>query len=125
MKKIQFTHPALFDEETGKPTLLMLPSQKIVCPCCRGEGHHFRSDLDENALIQGIEEDGDDESWEAYQRGSFNQRCIKCNGLRVVDEIDWDYFYSNYPAQAKEIREWQREEAADRRYREMERRMGA
>jgi hypothetical protein len=125
MKKIEFTHPALFDEKTEKPTLLMLPSRKIVCPCCGGEGHHFRSDLDENALIQGILEDGDDESLEMYRQGHFNQPCMDCKGLRVVDEIDWEYFHHKFPEHAKAISEWDREEAADRRYREMERRMGA
>jgi hypothetical protein len=81
--------------------------------------------LNENALIQGILEDGDDESLEMYQQGHFNQTCMECNGLRVVDEIDWEYFHHKFPEHAKAVSEWEREEAADRRYREMERRMGA
>jgi hypothetical protein len=125
MKKIEFTHPALRNEETGEHILLLLPSHKIVCPCCGGEGNHFRSDLDENALLQGIQDDGDYESLDAYHRGGFNQRCTNCNGFRVVDEIDWEYFQSKHPAEAQEIREWEREERESRRYAQMERRAGA
>lgn len=57
-----------------------------------------------------------------YRAGVYNVTCEECHGRNVVDVIDTE----RMPAEAREaLYGWWQEEAADRRYSEMERRMGA
>lgn len=125
MKKIEFTHSALYNEETEEQITLTLYSKRIVCPTCDGEGNHFRSDLDENSFVRECYEERDEESFYLYKAGAFNQSCSQCNGQKVVDEIDWEYFYSEYPKEAKAVSDWNRELRESEEEREWERRMGA
>lgn len=69
---------------------LVLNAERILCPTCNGYGHHFRSDLDENAMVDSFREDGDDDGYSAYRGGAFDQRCEQCNGNKVVDEPIWN-----------------------------------
>ena len=125
MKKIAFTHPALVCPTTDKQITLYLPATRIVCPTCNGYGHHFRSDLDENGLIDSMKEDGDYEGINMYYKGAFDQNCSECKGQKVLDEIDMKYFYEEHPKEAKAIDDWEREEMEYVRYAEQERRFGA
>jgi hypothetical protein len=125
MKKIKFTHDALYNEETQEQITLYLPSTRIVCPTCNGYGHHFRRDLDENALIREMRQEGDEEGFQMYQSGYFDETCSECKGQKVLDEIDWDYFHSQYPEEAKAVSDWNRELRESEEEREWERRMGA
>jgi hypothetical protein len=123
MTRIAYKHPVL--KENNEPITLTLYSRKIVCPCCDGEGHHFRSDLDENDLVRGIRQEHDYESWELYKSGAFNQTCSHCKGRNVVDELDWDYFEEMYPEYAKKVHEYNRAIWEDESNRAWERSMGA
>ena len=125
MKKIAFTHDALYDEQTEESITLYLPSTRIVCPTCNGYGHHFRRDLDENSFVREMHEERDEEGFDFYKAGYFDETCTQCKGQKVIDEIDWDYFHSEYPKEAKAVSDWEREEREYSRYAEQERRMGA
>jgi DnaJ-class molecular chaperone len=93
-----------------------------VCPQCNGTGHHVRHDLDDSALVQGMEEDGDFEGLEGYFAGHFDEICRECHGKNVIPVAcegampEWA---------AKYMADWDRQEAFDRAYSEQERRMGA
>ena len=91
--RIQFYHEC-FDYNDNFLALgeggLVVDAERIVCPTCNGEGHHFRGDLDENDMVQSFNEDGDDDGYEAYRNGAFDETCIKCNGKNVVDVPIWD-----------------------------------
>lgn len=122
---IRFTHPALYNEETEQEVVLNLPARRIVCPTCNGYGHHFRTDLDENSFVREIREERDEEGWQMYLAGYFNQACSQCQGEKVIDSIDWEYFRSVYPNEAKEVSEWNAMQKRWEEEREWERRMGA
>ena len=93
---------------------IQVQATKIVCPNCNGTGSHFRADLDENLMVQSIQEDGDEDSWEAYRGGAFDQVCTECNGNNVVDSLD----YSTVPEWAiKCIEEWNKQERIDEQVR--------
>lgn len=108
MKPIMFYHESFeyqdeYDFDKLGETGILVPAKKIVCPTCNGNGSHFRTDLDENLLIDGMREDGDEEGIESYQGGAFDQVCTQCNGKNVVDDV-WD----NLPSWAKScISEWE------------------
>ena len=125
MKKIKFTHDALYDEQTEEQITLYLPSTRQVCPTCNGYGHHFRRDLDENALVREMNQEGDQEGFDMYRAGYFDESCTQCKGQKVIDEIDWEYFQNEFPKEAKAVSDWEREEREYSRYAEQERRMGA
>jgi DnaJ-class molecular chaperone len=125
MKKIQFTHPALYNEETQEQVTLNLPARRVVCPTCNGYGHHFRNDLDENSFVRECFEERDEESLYLYKAGAFNQTCSECKGQKVLDEIDWDYFNSQYPNESKMVSDWDYQQMQWEQEREWERRMGA
>lgn len=110
--KHKFSHPAL--EEA-----IYVSAQYVVCPCCNGNGTHFRKDLDESALIESMELDGDYEGLEFHSKGAFNQLCMSCNGKRVVYEFQLPKWAE------KLISEWQDEERRDRAYAMQEKRFGA
>lgn len=121
-------HPALsyhdpitgkYNEDFNEEGELYVDSKYEVCSTCGGHGSHFRSDLDENALVDGMREDGDEDGIESYYGGSFDQVCSECNGNKVVLEPvlpDW----------AKEaIHLWNKCEYESSSIRDAERRIGA
>lgn len=73
-----------YDERENEEGILRVKATYSVCSRCHGHGTHFRSDLDENRLIDNMREDGDDEGIEAYYSGAFDEVCEECNGNRVV-----------------------------------------
>ena len=91
--KINYKHPALeycnpltgeYDENINENGEIYVDATYEVCPTCEGHGFHFRSDLDENNLIDGMQEDGDYEGIESYYSGAFDESCNQCAGQRVV-----------------------------------------
>ncbi len=110
-----FTHRALVDEFENSIEI-QLPTQRIVCPCCNGEGVHFRRDLDETSLVHSMQDDGDYEGLESYYRGAYDVGCTECNGANVVDVIDWDYFKEKFPKYYKDVTSYEDEARADRMY---------
>ena len=125
MKKIEFIHDALYNEETQEQITLHLPTTRIVCPGCNGYGNHFRKDLDENSFVREIRQERDEEGWQLYLAGAFNQTCTQCKGQKVLDEIDWEYFRSQYPKEAKAVSDWNNMQRQWEEESEWERRMGA
>lgn len=64
-----------------------LPTCKMVCPKCKGEGKHsshLGSFTEEDWYEQG------EEFREDYLAGKFDKTCELCKGLRVVDTVDKD-----------------------------------
>ena len=112
-----YTHPAIDNE-----IKMYVATRKEVCPCCGGNGSHFRSDLDESRLIDSMDEDGDFDGLEAYRKGSYDQICERCCGRNVVDEIDWDSFRETYPNEYREIQAYEESARQDRLYEIQERR---
>jgi len=110
--KTNFYHPSFeYQEEYDFENLgekgIPVKSKKIVCPACRGNGTHFRTDLDESRMVDMLEEDGDYEGLESYRNGAYDQTCNQCNGKNVVDEVDWN----SVPEWAdKCIRSWEQSE---------------
>lgn len=124
VQKIRFSHPALVDVK-GELRVFMLPAERVVCPTCSGNGHHFRSDLDENRMIELIEEDGDDEEMEHYRRGGYDQTCQECKGRNVVDQVDWDAFSEAFPKESRKIYYYDKSVASSAAYAASERAFGA
>jgi hypothetical protein len=91
--KIQFYHECFEYNENFislNSTSISLDAERIVCPTCNGNGHHFRTDLDENDMVNSFNEDGDNDGFEAYLNGSFDQKCTECEGRNIVDVPLWD-----------------------------------
>ena len=107
--KVRFDHPALVELDESIDTsniiieeyktaygykdyrgYMIVQGKMEVCPTCGGRGTHFRSDLDENELIDLYREDGDYEGLESYYAGAFDQTCEQCKGQNVIAAPDWD-----------------------------------
>jgi len=126
--KINYQHRALqyhdpltgeYNENINEDGNIYVNATYEVCGTCQGNGHHFRSDLDENNLMDSMHEDGDYESIESYYRGAFDETCNQCSGERVVLNPD-------LPKWAEElIFDWQRFENESRAISDAERRVGA
>jgi hypothetical protein len=126
--KMNYQHPALayynpktgeYNEDMNEDGFIYVEATYEVCSTCGGHGSHFRSDLDENALVDGMREDGDEDGIESYYGGSFDQVCSECNGKRVV-------LYPVLPEWADEaIYYWNKCEYESRAISDAERRMGA
>jgi hypothetical protein len=128
--KVSFQHKALrnynpltgeYDEtqEINPNGILVVDGKYEVCSRCDGHGTHFRSDLDENHMVDMLEDDCDYEGLEEYHNGSFDQMCEECKGKRVV-------FNPILPEWAdKRIADWYEYQMQSERERNAERRVGA
>jgi DnaJ-class molecular chaperone len=117
-----FDYQDEYDIDSRGTTGIEVDATRVVCPTCDGTGSHFRRDLDENLMLDGIREDGDEDSMEAYMGGAFDQICTECNGDNVVLQVDWD----TVPKWVFEcVEDWDRQEMHDRAVRDAERMMGA
>lgn len=116
--KINFKHPALqyhdpitgeYNEDLNEQGIIFVEGKYEVCHRCSGHGTHFKSDLDENNMLQGMYEDGDDDGIDSYYSGVFDQTCEECKGQRVIvnpilpnwaSELLYDWYESerNYRA---------------------------
>ena len=67
-----------------------LPSIKMVCPDCHGEGTHTNRSIDGNGLTQRDLEFMDSEFSRSYMRGHYDVTCETCKGLRVLDVANED-----------------------------------
>lgn len=92
--KINYQHNAFmyhdpitgeYNEDVNEEGVLHVHATYQVCSSCSGHGTHFRSDLDENNLIDNMREDGDNDGIEAYYEGAYDQVCDECQGKRVVE----------------------------------------
>lgn len=119
MKKINFSHPAFTDAETGEEIVFQLEGKMEVCSRCQGTGSHVREDIDDSRLVDMYHEDGDMEALERYFAGSMDVTCTVCNGNNVVPVPVLD------EEMQKEIDEWHQAEWEYQRECDAERRMGA
>ena len=119
--RIRFTHPSLTNS-AGDLRVFMLDAEVVVCPSCRGNGQHFRSNLDENRMVELIQEDGGEDEMEHYRRGGYDQVCSECHGRNVVNEVNWDKFARSFPKESRKINRWEDDDAEDRAYAASERR---
>lgn len=68
---------------------VQLPTHKEVCSVCRGEGTTTNPSIDCNGI--SAEEFHDDPDFaESYFGGAYDVQCGHCQGMRVVDAVDWD-----------------------------------
>jgi hypothetical protein len=68
-----------------------VPTTKVVCPCCDGEGSYVNPSIDGNGLSRDdIDEMGGDEFLADYVSGMYDVTCAECDGRNVVDDIDRD-----------------------------------
>ena len=101
------------------------PAKWIICGTCRGNGKHS---LRFGAITrEDREENWDDESWDDYMAGNYDERCDDCSGSGkrlVIDEEACE----NNPKFQKHLENWR---IGQESLREMEaiyaaeRRMGA
>ncbi len=113
-------------EPAEKPVLYMDDGQEIelemhygVCPVCDGKGKHVNPAIDAGGLSEEMMED--EEFLDGYQNGVYDVTCNRCDGKKVVPEVDWGA-----------LTDWQREmyeaqleaEAGDEAERLAEIRMG-
>lgn len=83
-----FLRPDTSEEE------IPLPFHWAVCPVCDGEGTHVNPAIDEGGLsADDFYEDPD--FAEEYQSGAYDVTCNKCQGRRVVHEVDLDKLPEN------------------------------
>ena len=104
----------------GRHFTLKVPSIRVVCPRCNGEGVH-----DHSAFSDGLTSDdlNDQDFRESYLSGNYDVECEECNGLRIVDEPNFEVIEKRWPTIFKaymEDLEQQRiadaESAAERRW---------
>ena len=68
---------------------IAVPIKKEVCPVCEGHGIHVNPAIDSHGVSS--EEFWDDPDFgEDYFSGRYDVRCNRCQGLRVVDTIDFE-----------------------------------
>ena len=117
MKTIIYEHPALEYSEHGNG--IEVSGKNEVCYNCEGTGVTTRSDLDDSALIDSMQEDGDFEGIEGYYNGNYDEVCQICKGKNVI-------FMPILPEWAEIlIQEWEHDKYMDEQYSAQERRMGA
>lgn len=81
----------LSDPETGDEVEVELPSKKMVCPTCRGEGYLLHPSMRNHAYTHEQFDDAfDDEQRKEYFKrgGMYDVGCEECKGRNVVNEVD-------------------------------------
>lgn len=99
---------------------LGLPTKKVVCPTCGGEGYHASPTIDGNGLSSDYFAESP-EFAEDYFDGSYDTRCETCGGYRVVDVIDRENCSAE---QIEDYEEYQRNDRESREMYEAEKQMG-
>lgn len=64
---------------------VQLPANYEICGTCRGTGGHS---LRFGAITQSDREEWDDDSFDAYMRGDYDEKCEPCDGTGKVLVID-------------------------------------
>lgn len=113
----------VFDDD-GNEVTMDLPSRKVVCPECRGEGFVLCSGMRDHAYSQEeFYQSFSEEEREHYFRrgGMYDVKCPKCKGANVVDAVDTSAcdaaqlaHYKAFIAQEREREAFERECRAER-----------
>lgn len=67
----------------------LLPTKWAVCPVCKGRGSHVNPSIDAGGICRELFDDDPDFA-DQYWNGDYDQTCTRCEGKRVVPEVDWD-----------------------------------
>lgn len=113
-------------DENGDKITLSLPSKKVVCPNCDGEGTHLCDSMRDHAYsAEEFEEDFTEEEQGEYMAsgGMYDVICQTCKGKRVIDEVNREACLSEedkanlarFDEVEKDRREHEAECAAERR----------
>ena len=108
------------ENEDGGEEEIVLPVRYEVCWRCKGRGSHCNPNIDGNGITAGEWAEWDDEEKDTYLSGGYDVVCEKCDGRRVLPEVDRE----NADEKAVTIYdEWEEseslsraEEAQERRY---------
>lgn len=111
-----YLEPIMYDENDQE---IRLPTHKIVCPDCRGEGTHALHGL---AITADEWAEWDEDDRETYRNGGYDTVCETCNGLRVLDEVDEGQMS---PEELQSWHEWERDAWAMASIERSERMIGA
>lgn len=95
------------ERDDGEFEEIALPTRWVVCPVCEGEGKHANPAIDCGGLVRD-ELDYDPDFAEDYFGGMYDVTCNRCEGRRVVHEVDWNRLT---PEQSEEYERQLREEA--------------
>ena len=60
----------------------------VVCPACRGNGKHVNVAIDAGGLSEEMMDDPD--FYADYMGGTYDVTCNRCEGKRVVPEVNWE-----------------------------------
>lgn len=93
-----------------------IPSHKVVCPRCGGEGVHDHPAFSNGFSREDFEEDPD--FAEEYMAGRYDVTCEVCHGANVVDEPDLERCNDVQKRVVEAHWEAEREKAWERRMRE-------
>lgn len=93
------------DEDCEEET--ELPAKYEVCPTCLGKGTHVNPNIDGHGISQEEwEHEWDEESKEMYLYGGYDVQCRKCDGLRVILEIDEELIYNYGTDEQRKALQW-------------------
>tara|TARA_R110000772_G_C13310282_1_gene440314 strand:- start:40502 stop:40915 length:414 start_codon:yes stop_codon:yes gene_type:complete len=110
----------LVENEDGEYDEVKLPTKFEVCDLCEGRGKHVNPSIDCGGISAHMFDDED--FAENYNAGQYDIPCNRCEGLRVVQAVDWDAMPKE---QAAEYEAQLKEEADSRAENLAELRMGA
>lgn len=66
-------------------TEILLPSIRVVCPRCDGNGTHVNPNADDGLTAKDFE---DKDFEQSYMSGVYDVQCDCCSGNKVIDVID-------------------------------------
>lgn len=88
-----------YENDDGEEVVVDLPSKKVVCSFCKGEGAHLCDGMRGVAFTQEDMADWEDDERAAYfehgvrkgtktPKSHYDVKCEECDGEKVVDEVD-------------------------------------
>lgn len=104
--------PTLYDDNDQA---IKLPTHRIVCPRCHGNGEHVNPSIDGNGISTDDECWQDDDFREGYLSGRYNVTCEECHGRNVVDDVDWDALSDELRARLEAAYQEEADDLATRR----------
>jgi len=69
------------------PNVRRIPTEKMICPSCDGEGSYVNPDIDRNGITADEMYELGDDFREDYMSGVYDVLCQECHGNNVVDTL--------------------------------------
>jgi len=101
---------------SNKSLKVKVPSVRIVCPECNGDGTELKPGLKGEAFTrQDIESMGEDfhDMMSNMMAGHYDCACSRCDGKNVVDEPDLKLLEEKYPYTLQAYWKQKDQESAD------------